>query len=103
MRSILTTDKICFRCGTRANLHKHHVFGGYGNRSLSEQYGLWVYLCAEHHNMGNDSVHQNKDKILSLGYSAVSEARKNCYFGDKDYLSERGYKDAVAQIVGIEV
>lgn len=70
MKSILTTDKKCFRCGTRANLHKHHVFGGYGNRSLSEQYGLWVYLCAEHHNMGNDSVHQNKERDIELKQKA---------------------------------
>ena len=70
MKSILTNEKKCDRCGTRANLHKHHVFGGYGNRSLSEQYGLWVYLCAEHHNMGNDSVHQNKERDIELKQKA---------------------------------
>ena len=69
-----------------------HTFTYYGKHGEKVCEGEGVIDATKH-----------KDKILSRGYSAVSEARKNCYFGDRDYLSERGYKDAVAQIVGIEV
>ncbi len=66
MNTILMCEKKCYICGTRANLHKHHVFNGYANRSLSEKFGLWVWLCAEHHNMSNNSVHMNKEMDLNL-------------------------------------
>lgn len=37
-------------------LHKHHVFGG-PNRIHSEEYGLTVWLCVEHHETGRNAVH----------------------------------------------
>ena len=37
-------------------LHEHHIFGA-ANRSLSEKYGLKVYLCVEHHMTGAEAVH----------------------------------------------
>lgn len=60
MESIINDSKYCFVCGTTHDLHRHHVFGG-PNRSNSEDDGLWVYLCAKHHNMSDDGVHFNKD------------------------------------------
>lgn len=58
MKSIIQSDKRCYLCGTRDNLHEHHIFPG-ANRKNSEKYGLKVYLCANHHNMSKDSVHFN--------------------------------------------
>ena len=55
-------EKVCFICNAFAPtfpIHKHHVIHGTANRKLSEQYGLWVYLCDKHHNMSNDGVHNN--------------------------------------------
>ena len=37
---------------------EHHAFGG-PNRSLSEHYGLKVYLCTAHHQFSNEAVHVN--------------------------------------------
>lgn len=60
MNSIISNDRQCYVCGTRMNLHKHHIFYGTGNRKLSEKYGCWIYLCAYHHNMSDKGVHFNK-------------------------------------------
>jgi hypothetical protein len=38
-------------------LHEHHIFGG-PNRIHSEEEGLKVYLCPEHHLTGPAAVHR---------------------------------------------
>jgi len=65
LNSILQTEKECFVCRTTLNLHCHHVFEG-ANRHWSEQYGMKVWLCAHHHNMSDDGVHNNPKFNLSL-------------------------------------
>ena len=40
---------------------EHHVVFGAGQRSLSEEYGLKVYLCREHHREGPFAPHNNKE------------------------------------------
>lgn len=57
--SIISNEKECFRCGTTLNLHRHHIFGG-SRRKISERFGCWVYLCANHHNMTNNGIHFDK-------------------------------------------
>lgn len=70
MKSILhdKKDRTCFLCillrgdsSRKDNLHEHHVFFGWANRKLSEKYGLKVYLCIEHHEIGTEAVHQNSE------------------------------------------
>ena len=50
-------------------LEEHHVFGGI-NRSLSEKYGLKVYICRYHHtgdiNGSSEAVHQNPNTGADL-------------------------------------
>ena len=65
-KSILSNDAECFICGTTYNLHKHHCCHGTGKRTPSEREGLWVYLCAEHHNMSKESVHFNTPFDITL-------------------------------------
>ena len=55
----------CYFCGSRVNLERHHVFGGVANRPLSEQYGLWVYLCHNCHT-GTDGAQYNRERNQSL-------------------------------------
>ena len=78
MKSIMQKEKECYLCRLEAEkqgyygelphagLHRHHVIYGKGNRKKSEQYGLWVYLCAaRHHEYGPQAVHNNrKNRIL---------------------------------------
>lgn len=63
--SILQKRKYCYLCEKEARmittgLHDHHIFGGI-RRSLSEEYGLKVWLCSSHHIYGPAAVHVNKD------------------------------------------
>lgn len=55
----------CYLCGSRVNLERHHVLGGVANRPLSEQYGLWVYLCHNCHT-GTDGAQYNRERNQSL-------------------------------------
>lgn len=65
-KSLLDTKKgICFRCGTYGPTEKHHIFGG-PNRRLSEEDGLYVYLCHNCHNEPPDGVHFNKRNMQML-------------------------------------
>lgn len=64
---------ICFLCSIlegdirqQYGLHKHHVFFGVANRKLSEEDGLYVYLCIRHHETGPDAVHVNKGTRVML-------------------------------------
>lgn len=46
-------------------LERHHVLGGVANRPLSEQFGLWVYLCHDCHT-GPDGAQYNRQKSDAL-------------------------------------
>ena len=59
-RSVLQEDKRCWFCPRRVGLEKHHIFAGVANRRLSDQYGLWVWLCNEHHT-GTEGAQYNRE------------------------------------------
>lgn len=74
MKSILhdKKDRTCFLCmmlhsddSRKEILHEHHVIQGWANRRLSEKYGLKVYLCIQHHEIGREAVHKN-DRINKM-------------------------------------
>lgn len=73
MKSIIQDKKECFVCRmnydveTTRGLHEHHIFEGTARRKQSEKYGLKVYLCARHHNIGTQySIHFKKELDLQL-------------------------------------
>ena len=82
MDSLISNERACFFCGSTLNLHKHHIYEGNGRRQVSEKYGCWVYLCARHHNMSDESVHFNRklDLVLKEKCQEAWEAR----FGTRD-------------------
>lgn len=65
-KSIISNERVCLICGTNQDLHKHHIFNGYANRRLSEQFGCWCYLCGKHHNLSDQGVHNNEELNLYL-------------------------------------
>ena len=71
-KSILQDEKKCWVCGTTYNLHKHHIFGA-GLRSTSEKNGLWIWLCAPHHNMSDEGVHFNAELNRGIRVACQSE------------------------------
>lgn len=64
-KSILQTERVCYLCGRQYGLERHHILGGTANRRLSEQYGLWVWLCHECHT-GTDGAQYDREKNLRL-------------------------------------
>ena len=46
-------------------LHKHHIYRG-PCRDISEAEGFYVYLCLEHHEIGKEAVHNNKENMELL-------------------------------------
>lgn len=73
MKSILQDEKVCYITGSNMDLHEHHIFGG-GNRKLSEQYGLKVWLRADWHNMSGYGVHFNPELDKRLKQEAQNAA-----------------------------
>ena len=76
MKSKLQTTKECYLCrewGGYSNsrfLEEHHIFEGTANRRKSEQWGMKVWLCSDHHRNGADAVHRNKEVALWLKIKA---------------------------------
>lgn len=78
-KSLFETDKDhCFICGAtvlNGGTHKHHLFPG-KNRQISEEDGMWVYLCPWHHILGNHSVHNDPgvmQKLQRMGQAKYEE------------------------------
>jgi hypothetical protein len=66
IKSIMSTDKRCFVCGSTQNIHLHHVFFGTGLRKISDDNGFTCYLCGHHHNQSKIGVHNNRELDLIL-------------------------------------
>jgi hypothetical protein len=95
VKSIIQNNKECYFCGSKNDLHEHHIYPG-RNRNNSEKYGLKIWLCSKHHNMSNDSVHFNSiymklTKIIGQLYFNIS---KLDYINDDEFLKifKRNYK-----------
>ena len=71
-KSILQNEKVCYLCPRTTGLEKHHVMSGFANRKLSEKYGLWVYLCKDHHT-GKEGAQYEKDLNMLLRRQAQKE------------------------------
>lgn len=72
-KSIMSEERKCYNCGSKMNLHLHHIFFGSANRKLSDQDGCTVYLCYECHE-GSRGVHGgNRDLDLFLKMACQRE------------------------------
>lgn len=87
MDSIINNERYCLLCGTTNDLHRHHIFGG-ANRSNSEEDGLWIYLCAKHHNMSDNSVHFDSD--LNLSIKKLGQKRYEMEHGHDAFMERYG-------------
>ena len=71
--SIIQNTKECYVCHTTMNLHYHHIWFG-KNRKHSDEDGLTVYLCREHHE-GTKGVHGKEGHELDLKLKTIAEQR----------------------------
>lgn len=70
-------------CGSYRNLETHHVIYGYGNRKLSDRYGLTVPLCHFCHNEPPNGVHFNTENDLKL--KRLAQVAFEHEYPDKDF------------------
>ena len=87
----LQDAKECIVCGCQRDLQRHHVYGGVGRRKLSEQYGLVVWLCREHHT-GDSGVHQNAEldkyvkRLAQIKFEKVYSRKRFIEIFGRNYL-----------------
>ena len=61
------TKEVCFFCGAYTTI-RHHIYHGTGLRQVSENEGLWVYLCNPHHKYLHDlPSHPHDQELKELG------------------------------------
>ena len=79
---------------TQKITEEHHIFFGNPGRRLSEEHGLKVDLCLEHHRIGSEAVHNNRKNDLILKRIAQAQYERThtreefrATFG-KSYLEE---------------
>ena len=78
--------KECWVCKTISGLEKNHIFGG-ANRELSELYGLYVYMCHNHHNEnipGDAGFHHNKKLRKEL--QSIAQQKFEDIYGHDEFL-----------------
>lgn len=100
MQSIIpgNINNMCHFCGRYVEIpHKHHIFGA-ANRKFSEKYGLWVYLCPEHHNMSKHSVH--RDKEIMEEYHIKGQKAFEKWFRETKMASEDEARKEFMRIFG---
>lgn len=74
-------DGTCYLCALNGNFRRypyteeHHIFGG-SNRKHSEETGLKVYLCPDHHTMAPYAVHRCQDTMDLLHRIGQTEYEK---------------------------
>lgn len=81
---IQSKDGRCYLCEMldgddrqRPDIECHHIFFGTANRRKSEEDGLKVYLCPEHHRTGPEAVHNNARVDAYLKRIAQAEYEKS--------------------------
>lgn len=56
--SIMQDKKECWITGSTSGLHRHHIYAG-SRRNASEEWGCWVWLRGDWHNLSSYGVHFN--------------------------------------------
>ncbi len=83
-KSLISNERECYVCKTRYNLHKHHMIYGTANRKNSEKYGLWCYLCFDHHT-GEHGVH-NGNKLLDAFLKKTAQMQFEEIYGHDKFM-----------------
>lgn len=87
MNTIMQTEKKCALCETELRLEKHHVMHGTANRRLAEKYGLWIWLCPEHHR-GQMSPHHNAN--IDQAFKMAAQKAFEEYYSHEEWMEAFG-------------
>ena len=97
-KSILNSQKgICYLCA-RLNgdysvkqTEEHHILFGAGQRAISEENGLKVDLCIEHHRTGQQAVHNSREMRELLCKIAQTEFEKTHTRKEWEQIARKKY------------
>jgi len=97
-KSILNSQKdICYLCA-RLNgdysikqTEEHHILFGAGQRVISEENGLKVDLCIEHHRTGQQAVHNSRKTRELLCKIAQTEFEKTHTRKEWEQIARKNY------------
>lgn len=88
-KSIMTEQmQRCYFCGSNQFIEVHHVFFG-RNRKNSDDYGLVVPLCLNHHR-GQDGVHSKNGHALDEWLKQRGQIAFETVYPDEDFLKVFG-------------
>lgn len=95
-KSILQNDKDnrCFLCMllngdySTKDTEEHHVIYGSGRRKISEEYGLRVRLCPEHHRTEEEGAHNNSENAVLM--KQIAQRRFMEEYPDEDWMQVVG-------------
>ena len=97
-KSILKTEKhVCFLCGKlkgdyrQKYTEEHHILFGAGQRGIAEAEGMKVDLCLEHHRIGQQAVHNNREIREMLCRIAQEEYEKTHTRDEWMQISRKNY------------
>lgn len=97
-KSIMRTRKgVCYLC-SRLNedysekiTEERHILFGAGRRSRSEEKGLKVYLCIDHHRTGRQAVHNCRETRELLCRIAQEEYEQTHTHGEWMQIAGKNY------------
>lgn len=90
MKSIISIEKRCYRCGTKSNLHLHHILFG-RNRKKADEDGLTIYLCYYCHE-GTNGVHGLNGHKLDMELKQMAQKRWMDFYNrdSEDFIKRYG-------------
>ena len=88
--SIMQTQKRCYITHSTVRLHQHHIFEGTANRAKSEEYGCWVWLREDLHNMSDYGVHGKNGDALMLMLKQACQREFEKRYGHEKFMQVFG-------------
>ena len=88
--------KECFECGCIRNLEEHHIFYGSSDRERSEEYGLKVHLCYDHHR-GNRGIHSGRNSDLDMRLKKMAQRAFEEQYGHKEFVKKFASKNVLEE------
>lgn len=88
--SILQDVRECYITGAVDGLHRHHIYPG-SRRRASEDWGCWVWLRADWHNLADYGVHFNRD--LDRRLKSECQRRFEALYGHDKFIAVFGKND----------
>lgn len=77
--------KECYITHAPYHLARHHCYGG-GRRQLSEEWGCWVWLRADFHNLADYGVHGKNGHELDMRLKRECQKKFEELYGHKKFM-----------------